>query len=215
MALYMLASPLLTAFLIAAFFQNSHVRSLILPGIRGVVSGVVLLPVTLLLSTAIPLIYSGWLLWVRISVLEFLVPGLLGTGAFVVLDLRRSGTDDRRSVVSASGFLGGCFFVDTLARVIGTRGLLDGYELFLLPMARSLTIGFIPLLVSAWAREARPTRFGYLFILVLLPWLLSIAGTLHELKFHPLAYLVGLFLFFGGVTAYWFLRMVYLPGQGL
>lgn len=215
MGLYLLSSPLVTAFLIAAFFQDTHVRSLVLPGIRGVVSGLLLLPVTLLVTSAIPLVFSGWSLWVRISILEFLVPGLLGTLAFVVWDFRKGHTDDRGSVVAASAFLGGFFFVDILARVIGTRGILDGYELFLLPMARSVIIGYIPLLVACWARDAKPLRFGYLALLILLPWILSLAGTLHELKFIPLAHLLGIFLFVAGVTGYWFLRMIYLPGQGL
>lgn len=215
MALYLLSSSLVTALLIAAFFQNTRVRSLVLPGIRGVVSGILLLPVTLLFASAIPLVFSGWSLWVRISILEFLVPGLLGALAFVVWDFRKGHTDDRGTVVAASAFLGGFFFVDILARVIGTRGILDGYDLFLLPMARSLIIGYIPLLIASWARESRPSRFGYLVLLVLLPWLFSIAGTLHELKFIPLAHLMGLLLFIAGVTGYWFLRMVYLPGQGL
>ncbi len=215
MALYLLSSPLVTAFLIAAFFQDTHVRSLVLPGIRGVVSGVVIVPLMVLFSSSIPVVYSGWSLWVRISLVEFLMPAFLGTLAFVVWDFRKGHTDDRGSVVAASAFLGGFFVVDILARVIGTRGILDGYELFLLPMARSLIIGFIPLLIASWAREGKPLRYAYLALLVLLPWILSIAGTLHELKFHPIAYLVGLFLFVAGLTGYWFLRMIYLPGQGL
>jgi hypothetical protein len=215
MALYLLFSPLVTAFLIAAFFETTHVRSLVLPGIRGVVSGVVLVPLTVLLSSSLPVVYSGWSLWSRISLVEFLIPALLGTLAFAVWDFRKGHTDDRGSVVAASAFLGGFFFVDILARVIGTRGILDGYELFLLPMARSILIGYIPLLIASWAREGKPLRFAYLVLLVLLPWILSIAGTLHELKFHPVAYLVGLFLFVAGLTGYWFFRMIYLPGPGM
>jgi hypothetical protein len=215
MGFYLLSSPLVTAFLIAALFHNTHVRSLVLPGIRGVVSGLLLLPVTLLFTSAIPLVFSGWSLWVRISLLEFLIPSVLGILAFVVWDFRKGHTDDRGSVVAASAFLGGFFFVDILARVIGTRGILDGYELFLLPMARSLIIGYIPLLIACWARDAKPLRYGYLVLLVLMPWILSIAGTLHELKLIPVAHLAGIFLFVAGVTGYWFLRMIYLPGQGL
>ncbi len=215
MALYLLTSPLLTAFVVAAFFGETHARTLILPTIRGLVAGIVLLPVTLLVSAAIPLVYVPSVLWLRISVLEFLLPALLGTIAFVLWDLQKGGDGDRATVVSATGFIAGVFFVDILARVIGGRGLFDGYELFLLPMARSLLVAYIPILVSAWAREARPTRYGYLLLLVALPWVLSVAGTLHELKFLPVAYLVGLTLFASGVAGYWLLRMVYLPGQGL
>lgn len=171
--------------------------------LKGVLAFLIVLAVMLIAGRAVPRPYSGYGVYLYASVFDFAIPILGSTGLFFLFtrDARGYSPGDRSAMLLA--FLAGSLSLESILDLFLRGDYFGIYELMLLPSLRISGVFFASLLFRAFGSETFWTRYTYLLLLLLLPFLLGVVYFLMSLNIGAAAVALSGVLF--AVT--WFLLL--------
>ena len=190
MFLYLVVSAPLFVLALCLFYRVTQLRFSSLVFIRGMVVTLPLLLLWWFLSWFFDLSYTTGALYQHHLFTEFFYPLLPGIVLFYLVEravLRERG---HVSVVSLGVFLGGIYFVHSIADVLRIAHYYGPYIGFMLPTLRLALIAVIPPLLGAASREARPLRFAWAALVLVIPAVFAWPAVLFQLNFFWAGYLL-------------------------
>lgn len=188
----------LNLFFTGAFDQRGVIRS----AIGGILWFFPALIVYGIVAGFFPAVYEGKGLYLSRTLLDFLIPILLGAGAYVYSYRRDLISPGGEQFLRAFSFLTGFFTLFSQYSLITYTGWSPGYLYFLLPLFRMILVLEAAFVLGVFFSDGRITGLIFLFVGLSIPFLFGAVSYLYIVNFRFFSWLLTLLLFGGSLFAF-------------